>query len=149
MMPMKERMVPVTSKRLPPESVPQSATEIKSPMGKFWCHSHLADMPLSEQSADPRYCRRCFGILSEEAKNNKTSDWWVPVTHFTDSANGRACVGGTVSVDPSHYSPPQNVTLICKQCGRVMPFRRKSKDFCGVRCRVAHYRRQKQKAIQV
>jgi hypothetical protein len=139
----------MTRKSMPPESVPQSMTEIKSPMGKFWCHSHLADMPLSEQSADPRYCQRCFEILREEAKNNKTGDWWVPTTHFTGSPTSRALTGATKSSDPSHYSPPQNVTLICKQCGMVMPFRRKSKDFCGVRCRVAHYRRQKRKVGQV
>ena len=121
---------------------PQSTAEIKSPSGMFWCYGHLADIPLSERSSDPRYCRRCFSVLKEEAKNN-TTDWWVPMTRSTGSRPSGAGAGGGKNSDPLHYSPSQNVTLIlCQQCGKPMLYRRKSKKNCGFRCRKAHQRRQ-------
>lgn len=128
---------------------PQAMTEIKSPMGKFWCHSHLADMPLSEQSADPRYCRQCYLILREEAKSGGHGSWWVPATCLAGSPDGTALTGGTVSANPSLNHSRENVTLIlCQQCGKPMPYRRNSKKYCGFRCRKAR-QREKQKASQV
>jgi hypothetical protein len=34
----------------------------------FWCSGHLGAIPVGEQSADPRYCRACFDLLSAEVK---------------------------------------------------------------------------------
>ena len=49
----------------------------------FWCYAHLADLPLSEQSPDPRYCRACNAVLTRERENSRASGnfrkpWWVP-----------------------------------------------------------------------
>jgi hypothetical protein len=30
---------------------------------RFFCITHQSERPLSEQSADPRYCRECFGVI--------------------------------------------------------------------------------------
>jgi hypothetical protein len=32
----------------------------------FWCETHLAAVPVTEQSADPRYCRDCYDFLCHE-----------------------------------------------------------------------------------
>jgi hypothetical protein len=34
----------------------------------FWCTGHLGAVPVSEKSEDPRYCRFCFNLLTEEVK---------------------------------------------------------------------------------
>jgi len=49
----------------------------------FWCYVHLADMPLSEQSLDPRYCKACNAALTREREDSRASGnfrkpWWVP-----------------------------------------------------------------------
>ena len=49
----------------------------------FWCYAHLADMPLSEQSPDPPYCKACNAILSRDREDSRASGnfrkpWWVP-----------------------------------------------------------------------
>src|SRR5271157_3841745 len=49
----------------------------------FWCYIHLADLPLSEQSPDPRYCKACNAVLSRDreesrAAGNFKKPWWVP-----------------------------------------------------------------------
>jgi hypothetical protein len=49
----------------------------------FWCYIHLADMPLSEQSPDPRYCKVCHAVLSRNREDSRASGnfrkpWWVP-----------------------------------------------------------------------
>ena len=49
----------------------------------FWCYAHLADMPLSEQSPDPRYCKACNALLSRDREDSRASGnfrkpWWVP-----------------------------------------------------------------------
>ena len=46
----------------------------------FWCYAHLADLPLSEQSPDPRYCRACNALLTREREDSRAFRklWWVP-----------------------------------------------------------------------
>jgi len=49
----------------------------------FWCYTHLADMPLSEQSPDPRYCKACNAVLTRDREDSRASGnfrkpWWVP-----------------------------------------------------------------------
>ena len=49
----------------------------------FWCYTHLADVPLSEQSLDPRYCKACNAALTREREDSRASGnfrkpWWVP-----------------------------------------------------------------------
>ena len=49
----------------------------------FWCYVHLADMPLSEQSLDPRYCKACNAALTRDREDSRVSGnfrkpWWVP-----------------------------------------------------------------------
>jgi hypothetical protein len=56
---------------------------IASKPGMFWCYSHLADMPLTEQSPDQRYCNECNAVLTREradlrGSGNRKKPWWVP-----------------------------------------------------------------------
>lgn len=57
------------------ESVPSLLMEkhqapTKKTEGKtFFCKTHLCDVPLSEQSPDPRYCNKCYKSLVMEARN--------------------------------------------------------------------------------
>ena len=49
----------------------------------FWCYIHLAEMPLFEQSPDPRYCKACNAVLSQDREGSRASGnfrkpWWVP-----------------------------------------------------------------------
>jgi hypothetical protein len=49
----------------------------------FWCYIHLADMPHSEQSPDPRFCIACNAVLTRDredlrASGNFRRPWWVP-----------------------------------------------------------------------
>ena len=49
----------------------------------FWCYIHLAEMPLSERSVDPRYCKACNAVLTRDREDSKASGncrrpWWVP-----------------------------------------------------------------------
>ena len=49
----------------------------------FWCYVHLADMPLSQQSPDPRYCKACNAALTRDREDSRASGnfrkpWWVP-----------------------------------------------------------------------
>jgi hypothetical protein len=49
----------------------------------FWCYTHLAEMPLSERSLDPRYCKACNAVLSQDREGSRASGnfrrpWWVP-----------------------------------------------------------------------
>ena len=49
----------------------------------FWCYAHLADLPLSEQSPDPRYCKACNAVLTRDREDSRASGnfrkpWWVP-----------------------------------------------------------------------
>jgi hypothetical protein len=57
---------------------------IKSKPGMFWCYTHLLYLPLTEQSADPRFCKLCHSILMAEYRDTvstrgKRSFWWAPV----------------------------------------------------------------------
>jgi len=57
---------------------------VPSKSGHFWCYSHLADLPLNEQSPDPRFCNSCHGVLMAEYRDmvttrGKRKPWWVPV----------------------------------------------------------------------
>jgi hypothetical protein len=38
-----------------------AATEPK--LERFFCVTHQAELPLSQQSEDPRYCLECFGVI--------------------------------------------------------------------------------------
>ena len=58
---------------------------IKSKPGMFWCYTHMADLPLEKQSADPRYCQKCYELLTQEANGQKSSGirrkpWWISKT---------------------------------------------------------------------
>jgi hypothetical protein len=49
----------------------------------FWCYTHLAEMPLSERSVDPRYCKACNAVLTRDREDSRASGnfrrpWWVP-----------------------------------------------------------------------
>jgi hypothetical protein len=49
----------------------------------FWCYIHLADLPLFEQSLDPRYCKACNAVLTRNREDSRVSGnfrkpWWVP-----------------------------------------------------------------------
>jgi hypothetical protein len=49
----------------------------------FWCYTHLAEMPLSERSMDPRYCKACNAVLTRDREDSRSSGnfrrpWWVP-----------------------------------------------------------------------
>jgi hypothetical protein len=49
----------------------------------FWCYTHLAEMPLSERSMDPRYCKACNAVLTRDREDSRLSGnfrrpWWVP-----------------------------------------------------------------------
>ena len=49
----------------------------------FWCYAHLADMPHSEQSPDPRFCIACNAVLTRDREDSRASGnfrkpWWVP-----------------------------------------------------------------------
>jgi hypothetical protein len=49
----------------------------------FWCYTHLAEMPLSERSVDPRYCEACNAVLTRDREDSRASGnfrkpWWVP-----------------------------------------------------------------------
>ncbi len=49
----------------------------------FWCYTHLSDIPLSEQSPDPRYCKACNAALTRDREDSRASGnfkrpWWVP-----------------------------------------------------------------------
>jgi hypothetical protein len=70
---------------------------IASEPGMFWCYTHLADLPLSEQSPDPRYCKACNAVLTREREDlrgsgNRKKPWWVP-------QNGKRPGKDTVVVD--------------------------------------------------
>jgi hypothetical protein len=63
----------------------------------FWCYAHLADLPLSEQSPDPRYCRACNAVLTRDREDSRASGnfrkpWWVP-------QNGKRSDIGSVVVE--------------------------------------------------
>ena len=84
----------MTKSTAPPTPSPMPAIEhyrdlssldhlIASKPGMFWCHSHLADMPLAEQSPDPRYCNACNAVLTREradlrGSGNRKKPWWAP-----------------------------------------------------------------------
>ena len=84
----------MTKSTLPPTPSPMPAIEhyrdlssldhlIASKPGMFWCYTHLADLPLSEQSPDPRYCNACNAVLTREradlrGSGNRKKPWWAP-----------------------------------------------------------------------
>lgn len=55
---------------------------IKTRLGLFFCEGHLKDLPVSEQSLDPRYCQDCCRFLEFEATLLNPKRWgnpaWVP-----------------------------------------------------------------------
>jgi hypothetical protein len=62
----------------------------------FWCSGHLGAIAVGEQSADPRYCRACFDLLSAEVKIlkethqfNKSASWLpkTPPNNPTEAAS--------------------------------------------------------------
>ena len=84
----------MTKSTAPPTPSPMPAIEhyrdlssldhlIASKPGMFWCYSHLANMPLAEQSPDPRYCNACNAVLTREradlrGSGNRKKPWWAP-----------------------------------------------------------------------
>jgi len=55
---------------------------ITSKPGMFWCYTCLADRPLSEQSFDDRYCKKCHQVWADEmadlnAMGNRHKHWWT------------------------------------------------------------------------
>jgi hypothetical protein len=67
----------------------------------FWCYTHLQNLPLNEQSPDPRYCNACHGILMAEYRDMVTTRgkrklWWVPVdstgTETTPQVHGQGAL---------------------------------------------------------
>jgi len=53
--------------------------------GNFYCYTHLRELPLSEQSIDPRYCKVCYNSLTTEVKMAKITkskldgSEWLPI----------------------------------------------------------------------
>ena len=57
-------------------------TLIKAPIGLFFCEAHLEDLPVAQQSYDPRYCHDCCHLLEYEVSLLSVSRWgdppWAP-----------------------------------------------------------------------
>jgi hypothetical protein len=87
---------------------------ITSKPGMFWCYTHLADIPLSEQSADDRYCKKCYQVLAAEmadlrAIGDRHKHWWA-LQDKRHSNNGVVPVQG----QPTHNlstSNSKNITV--------------------------------------
>ena len=76
---------------------------ITSKAGYFWCYTHLADLPVKEQSPDPRYCRRCYAILQKEGKETRRSRnkiWWWPRTPNMVSKSAVRDADGIIRLEP-------------------------------------------------
>jgi hypothetical protein len=43
----------------------------------FYCHGHLTAVPISEQSANHRYCKTCYQILQVEKRTYGPGDYWT------------------------------------------------------------------------
>ena len=117
---------------------------ITSKAGYFWCYTHLADLPLKEQSPDSRYCRQCYEILKKEGKEAKRSSnkiWWWPKVRNRINRSAESDADRVISPNPL-ISKASRVTLICQGCGVIMDYKRNSKRYCSNRCRVAHHRGQ-------
>jgi hypothetical protein len=56
--------------------------------GGFWCSACLSGKPSSEQSPDPRYCKGCFQVLSEEARllSGGKRPAWLPKPQTPEKA---------------------------------------------------------------
>jgi hypothetical protein len=82
----------------------------------FWCCTHLADLPLGDQSPDPRYCKRCYTFLMAEYKNRNC--WWVPVKGAKNKTPPQVLAQGALimstskcknsTVDTINPTPPAN-----------------------------------------
>ena len=84
----------IRASKSPPKPSPMPAIEhycdltdldslIASRPETFWCYTHLADLPLSERSVDPRYCKACSEVLTRDREDSRASGnfrrpWWVP-----------------------------------------------------------------------
>ena len=84
----------IRASKSPPKPSPMPAIEhycdltdldslIASRPETFWCYTHLADLPLSERSVDPRYCKACNEALTRDREDSRASGnfrrpWWVP-----------------------------------------------------------------------
>jgi RNase P subunit RPR2 len=122
---------------------------ISSKAGYFWCYTHLADLPLKEQSPDPRYCRQCYAILQKagkEAKRSRNKIWWWPKPINRVSRSAVRDAAGVIRFDPL-IGKVSGVTLICQGCGAIIPYKRTSKRYCSNRCRLAHQRGQMVMAV--
>lgn len=53
-------------------------TLIKAPIGLFFCEAHLEDLPVAQQSYDPRYCQDCCLFLEHEVSLLPASRWYDP-----------------------------------------------------------------------
>jgi hypothetical protein len=122
---------------------------ITSKAGYFWCYTHLADLPLKEQSPNPRYCRQCYAILQKEGKETRRSKnkiWWWPKTINRISRSTVRDAEGVTRLEPA-IGKVSGVTLICQGCGATIPYKRNSKRYCSNRCRGADQRGQTVMAV--
>ena len=113
---------------------------IKSPVGYFWCYTHLQNLPIEKQSIDKRYCQRCYEVLADEADDLRATghlrrQWWVP----------QGAIGSSkATAQVSECSHDVSVTTEkCLFCGKELTKRRKTKLFCNATCRVRYSRQPK------
>jgi hypothetical protein len=95
----------------------------------FWCYTHLADLPLSEQSPDPRYCNACNAVLTRDREDSRASGnfrrpWWVPQN---DKRRGKDSV--VVEIQrPQAMSRQKGLIPISASCASI-PDKAKARDF--------------------
>lgn len=77
----------VVEPEVPQEKRYYNEAKLFSPIqsGNFYCYTHLRELPISEQSIDPRYCKVCYESLTSEIKMAKIansrldSSEWIPI----------------------------------------------------------------------
>jgi hypothetical protein len=74
---------------------------IASKSEMFWCYTHLQDLPIGEQSSDPRYCNLCYGILMAEYREmvstrGKRRFWWAPANDSSHKKTTRVLGQGVL-----------------------------------------------------
>lgn len=91
---------------------------VRSKPGMFWCYCHLQDLPLTEQSADPRYCHQCLQVLQDEVKtlsstHRKQQPWWLPTAKTQHQTNPAVPLqgGGIMSTVKSENSTVDKIKV--------------------------------------
>jgi hypothetical protein len=95
----------------------------------FWCYIHLAEMPLSERSVDPRYCKACNAVLTRDREDSRASGnlrrpWWVP-------QNGKRKGKDSVVVEiqgPQAMPAQKGLIPILASCASI-PDKAKARDY--------------------